>query len=454
MALFPSLLYSLFLLLFSPAAAATTIPLSLFHSNPSPDPYKNLIHVATQSLTRAYHLKNPQNAAAAAPLSTHGYGGYSVPLSFGTPPQTLQFVMDTGSDIVWFPCTRRYLCKKCSFHGADPSHSPLFIPKLSSSARILGCLNPKCGWIHNSNTTQCRDCKPGSKTCTQICPPYMIFYGSGSTGGFGLLDTLDFPGKRVPDFVVGCSVFSSRQPAGIAGFGRGRVSLPSQLGLKKFSFCLLSRKFDDTAESTALVLDGESDSGHKTRNVSYTPFVKNPNVAGKEAFSVYYYVGLRKITVGGKPVKIPYEHLSLGADGNGGTVVDSGSTFTYMTRKVFDLVESQFVGLVKDYQRAKEVETEIGLRPCFNISGAGKVALPEIRLHFKGGQEMALPLENYFVLAGRSGAVCLAVVTDGVVGPESSGGPAVILGSFQMQDFYVEYDLRNERFGFRRQICK
>ncbi|PSR89833.1 Aspartyl protease precursor [Actinidia chinensis var. chinensis] len=436
-----------------PPPTTITLPLSHFHPNPSPDPYQNLTHIAIQSKTRAHHLKNPQTAPATTttPISAHSYGAYSIPLSFGTPPQTLKFVMDTGSDIVWFPCTRRYQCTNCSFGGSDSSNLTLFIPKLSSSAKILGCLNPKCGWIHHTNVTNCRDCEPNLTNCTQICPPYMIFYGSGTTGGLGLAETLDFPAKKVPDFVVGCSIFSVRQPAGIAGFGRGPASLPSQLGLNKFSYCLLPRKFDETAKTTALVLESGSDSGEQIDGVSYSPFVKNPIVAGKDAFSVYYYISLRKITVGGKTVKIPYEYLS---PSGGGAIVDSGSTFTYMSRNVFEPVMSEFVNQMKKYKRASEVEIETGIGPCFVVSGGGAVTLPELKLQFKGGAELVPPLENYFILAGKRGAVCLAVVTDDGFGPAaSSDGPAIILGNFQMQNFYVEYDLKNDRFGFRKQTC-
>ena len=85
-------------------------------------------------------------------------------------------------------------------------------------------------------------------------------------------------------------------------------------------------------------MESGADSGEKIAGVSYTLFVKNQIVAGKAAFSVYYYMGLRKITIEGKKVKIPYEYLSSGLDGNEGTVVDFGSTFTYMSSKVFDPV--------------------------------------------------------------------------------------------------------------------
>ncbi|KAI7983389.1 putative aspartyl protease [Camellia lanceoleosa] len=92
----------------------------------------------------------------------------------------------------------------------------------------------------------------------------------------------------------------------------------------------------------------------------------------------------------------------------------------------------------------------IGLRPCFNVSDTQKVKLPEMTLHFKGRAEVVLPLENYFVLAGDT-AVCLAVVTGGVTSLVGKGGSAVILGNFQRQNFYVEYDLKNEGIGLRQQ---
>lgn len=259
------------------------------------------------------------------------------------------------------------------------------------------------------------------------------------------------------NFLVGCSIFSSRQPAGIAGFGRGLPSLPTQLKLHKFSYCLISRRFDDSPSSSTLILDSTSGLGRKTNGLIYTPFVKNPIVRGKEAFQVYYYVGLRKITVGGCRVKVPRKFLSPGKNGNGGTIVDSGSTFTFMAREIFEPLAAEFVKQVKNYSRARDVEVLTGLRPCFDVKDMGKaVELPELRLHFKGGAGIALPLENYFAAVGE-GVACLTVVTDGGVGGGKAevghSGPAVVLGSFQMQNYYVEYDLRNQRLGLKPQLC-
>lgn len=223
-----SILLSLLSLLFLPILSSpttTSIIIPLKHnspSSPSQSPYQKLNHLASLSQHRAHHLKTPKiHPVSDTPLFPRSYGGYSISLNIGTPSQTIPFVMDTGSDFVWLPCTRKYTCRNCTFPATQPP--PTFIPKQSSTSRVLGCLNKKCGWVHNNPDvhSRCADCSTGVKNCTQICPPYLIVYGSGSTGGISIVDNLNLPGKRVPDFLLGCSLFSSRQPAGIAGFGRG-----------------------------------------------------------------------------------------------------------------------------------------------------------------------------------------------------------------------------------------
>ncbi|CAI0544066.1 unnamed protein product [Linum tenue] len=105
-----------------------------------------------------------------------------------------------------------------------------------------------------------------------------------------------------------------------------------------------------------------------------------------------------------------------------------------------------------NYSRSRAAEAATGLRPCFRVHGKGAAAFPELKLHFKGGADMVLPVENYFTYVGSGEVACLAVVTDGME-EGSGGGPSVILGNFQMQNFRVEYDLANQRFGFKQQPC-
>ncbi|KAG5080768.1 hypothetical protein AAZX31_02G184800 [Glycine max] len=429
-------------------------PLFTNHPSSSSHPFHTLKLAVSTSITRAHHLKNHKpNKSLETPVHPKTYGGYSIDLEFGTPSQTFPFVLDTGSTLVWLPCSSHYLCSKCN----SSSNTPKFIPKNSSSSKFVGCTNPKCAWVFGPDVKShcCRQDKAAFNNCSQTCPAYTVQYGLGSTAGFLLSENLNFPTKKYSDFLLGCSVVSVYQPAGIAGFGRGEESLPSQMNLTRFSYCLLSHQFDDSATITSnLVLETASSRDGKTNGVSYTPFLKNPTTKKNPAFGAYYYITLKRIVVGEKRVRVPRRLLEPNVDGDGGFIVDSGSTFTFMERPIFDLVAQEFAKQVS-YTRAREAEKQFGLSPCFVLAGGAETAsFPELRFEFRGGAKMRLPVANYFSLVGKGDVACLTIVSDDVAGSGGTVGPAVILGNYQQQNFYVEYDLENERFGFRSQSCQ
>ncbi|CAL5029169.1 unnamed protein product [Urochloa decumbens] len=475
----PLLLLSFLLLpLLSTAAPAPTTTLRLYRHLPHVEEaahHHPLSRLAAASLARAAHLKGHRRGATskgskqhpqAAALYPHSYGGYAFTASLGTPPQPLPVLLDTGSHLTWVPCTSKYQCSDCP--PAAAAAAPVFHPNNSSTSRIIGCRNPSCLWVHSAaHLAAATNC-----TRSSVCPPYAVVYGSGSTAGLLIADTLRAPaGRTVQSFVLGCSLVSVHQPpSGLAGFGRGAPSLPAQLGLNKFGYCLLSRRFDDNAAVSGSLVLGDAKPAAGGNSMQYVPLVRSA-AGDKQPYAVYYYLALTAVTVGGKAVRLPERAFAANAAGSGGAIVDSGTTFTYLHPTVFQPVADAVVAAVgARYKRSKDAEDGLGLRPCFALpQGAKSMALPELSLHFKGGAEMKLPLENYFVVAGRAPpvpgadaavssaeAICLAVVTDlganGGAG-DVTGGPAIILGSFQQQNYYVEYDLANERLGFRRQPC-
>ncbi|XP_057954185.1 probable aspartyl protease At4g16563 [Malania oleifera] len=440
--------------------ATVTLPLSKFTGNSNPgrlQPTSPKL-LASASLARAHHIKSrhaPKNqtshsaSSVKTPVFAHAYGAHAVSLTFGNPPQTLSLIIDTGSTLVWFPCTDHYVCTDCFDPNTKPTRIPTFIPKSSSSAKILGCADPKCAWVsHPDVQIRCLNCKhPNSSSCKDKCPSYDVHYGLGSTSGILLSETLHFPEKSVADFAVGCSTSTESILTGLAGFGRGPDSLPAQMGVKKFSYCLNSHHFDDKPESGTIVLG--SGSG-KTGRVSYSKFEKSPG--GVHSFyNDFYYVNLQKVIIGGKRVQIPAIFLASGSDGNGGTVLDTGTTYTYMDRRVFEIVSGEFEKQMSNYTKDTRLEKRVGLHPCFRVPGGEKSgSIPGLVLGFEGGAKMVLPVENYFWFYGE--VACMTLVTDDVF--QMGQGPSIILGNYQQQNFYMEYDLKNERFGFRKQNCE
>ncbi|KAL3642726.1 hypothetical protein CASFOL_013541 [Castilleja foliolosa] len=234
---------------------------------------------------------------------------------------------------------------------------------------------------------------------------------------------------------------------GIVGFGRDRESLPVQLGLKAFSYCLVSH---NTTASSDLILTTKRGCGKRpSAKIQYTPFVLNPVL-----YPDYYYVWLQNISISSVDVKVPAKYLVLDKKGNGGTIVDLGTTFTLMAKPVFDLVYKELERQVgSNYSRASKIEQEIGLKPYYNVSvdHKDKIKFPQLTFHFQGGVEMVLPFDNYFSYGDNdSSVVCMTIKKGG----EDDLGPAIILGNYQQQDYYMEYDLEFNRLGILQQKCK
>ena len=364
------------------------------------------------------------------------YGGHTIPLSFGTPPQKLSYLVDTGSTVVWAPCTAHYKCINCTISTKDV---PFFEPQLSTSLTNLSCKNPICN-------TGCLHCEANSTNCPKVCA-YYLQYGTGAAAGYYLLEDLHFPGKTIHNFIVGCTVTGLRESYSdaMAGFGRSMFSLPVQMKVKKFAYCLNSHYFDNTRNSSRLIFDYRDGD---TKGLSYTPFLKNPPDSPD-----YYYLNVKNLKLGNKILPIPSKYLAPGSNATGGLIIDSGFSYGYMAGAVYKIVTNELKKQMSKYRRSHAAEEEIGLGPCYNFTGR-KIEIPDLIYHFAGGATMVVPGNRYFKFDTEpTGLGCFPVDTDAAKNLEFTPGPSIILGNYMQVNQYIEYDLKNNRFGFRQQKC-
>ncbi|KAI3982330.1 hypothetical protein MKX01_037863 [Papaver californicum] len=448
---------------------------------------------------RHSHHRHPNHRQISLPLSPGS--DYTLSLSLGSKPtQQISLYMDTGSDLVWFPCAP-FDCIMCEgkYDPKVPYIKPL---NYNNSADFIPCDSPLCSAVHSSlpssDTCAISNCPLESiemSECSSFpCPSFYYAYADGSFVARLYRDDLSLEpmsssttaqqqSLHLKNFTFGCANTALAEPIGVAGFGGGSLSLPAQLATfspelgNRFSYCLISHSFnfDLIRKPNPLILGRYDDQKEKKTSddgvVSefiYTPMLDNP----KHPYN--YCVGLEAIQIGNTKIDTPMSLKRVNSKGNGGTVVDSGTTFTMLPSVVFEAVANEFGNRVgKMYKRAIGTEDRTGLRPCFyynnnnnNKNKRGNWRVPKMVLHFTGNVSISLPQANYFFEFNgddeeegkkkkkrKEKVGCLML---GNVGEEEEGessGPAAALGNYQQQGFEVVYDLGQRKIGFAKKKC-
>ncbi|XP_062190432.1 aspartic proteinase nepenthesin-1-like [Phragmites australis] len=354
-------------------------------------------------------------------------GEYLMMLAIGTPPLAYPAIADTGSDLIWTQCAP---CGKRCFKQP----APLYNPSSSTTFGVLPC---------NSSLSMCAALAGATPPLGCACM-YNQTYGTGWTAGVQSTETFTFGSAaadqtRVPHIAFGCSNASSDDwngSAGLVGLGRGILSLVSQLGAGRFSYCLTP--FQDT-NSTSTLLLGPSAALNGT-GVRSTPFVASPT---KAPMSTYYYLNLTGISIGTTALSIPPNAFSLKADGTGGLIIDSGTTITSLVDTAYQKVRAAVKSLVT--LPTTDGSDATGLDLCFALTSqtSAPPAMPSMTLHFDGA-DMVLPADSYMI--SGSGLWCLAM-------RNQTDGAMSTLGNYQQQNMHILYDVRKESLSFAPAKC-
>ncbi|CAI0540790.1 unnamed protein product [Linum tenue] len=380
--------------------------------------------------------------------------GYLIPLNLGTPPQPVQLYMDTGSDLTWAPCGNlTFSCIDCDEAGITPK---TFSPSLSSTCYRDPCGSRFCSDVHSSDNSLDPCTISGcslptllTSVCPRPCPSFAYTYGGGgAVTGTLTRDTLHVSGGGVvPRFCFGCVGSTYREPIGIAGFGRGPLSLPSQLGFGRtgFSHCFLPFKYANN--STSLLLVGEASLSYR-EGMHFTPMLTSP------LYPNYYYVGLEALTVVGTTTtaETPTSLREFDSQGNGGMLMDSGTTYTHLPEPYYsDLLSTLRSAIV--YPRAADVETKTGFDLCYRVPSVA-VGFPVVTFRFLNNVSVVLGEESlFYAMAAASNGTVVKCMLMQSMEEEGEEGPAGVFGSFQQQNLEVVYDLGNQRIGFRGMDC-
>jgi hypothetical protein len=227
--------------------------------------------------------------------------------------------------------------------------------------------------------------------------------------------------------------------AGILGLGKGPLSFPNHVDSSTvmllgsvFSYCLPDRESNSDRRSSLIF----GDAAIPADGVKFTAQLRNPHVV------TYYYIQITGISVGGNLLtNIPASAFQLDFRGNGGTIIDSGTTVTRLQSVAYTAFRDAFRDATEHLKFAGEFEI---FDTCYDLSGVSSISVPTVTFHFLGDVDMRLPPSNYIVHVDND-KYCFAFAV-------VSEGPSV-LGNVQQQGFRIIYDNAHQQIGFCPSQC-
>ncbi|KAD4179664.1 hypothetical protein E3N88_28255 [Mikania micrantha] len=353
------------------------------------------------------------------------------------------FLIDLDAPFTWRDCVVRRPNIACGLE--EGCRFPLSCRnRLCKEAHIY--TNPSCPSLNITAKYGCSICpvtplNPISNSCklSQLTTDLLRF---DVTDGRNPYSTFDFS-FGLP-FVVSCAPSSllrsfPKGVHGVAAFSWSGLALPRQLSFPplradKFALCLPSSPL---AQGVAFLGDGPfyftpSPNLDLRTILSYTPLIR------KSSKSLGYYIKINRISIKGKQtidLPLPIESKSVKLS----TVVP----YTTLRSDVYKALVTAFSKASKSIPRVNAVKP---FSLCLKASAIrpvrGGFRVPNIDIETQGKKVWTISGDNSMKLAGN-GAACFAFVDGG-----SAMKDAIVIGTFQMENNFLFFDLQNKKLGF------
>lgn len=393
-----------------------------------------------------------------------GYGTHFVDLWIGTPFQRQSVIVDTGSGVTAVPC------KNCVSCGAEYHTDPYFDEDASETFLEISCEECSVGHCMSHRSRKCHlevSYQEGSSwTAHEVTD---IAYLGGSH---------EFPLEQAPkdtfELHFGCQsrvtgLFKTQVEDGIMGMDLSETSFWQQayaqgvLRSKAFSLCFTRQKINEVIASEAgvLTLGGNDPRLHITSMV-YASLLPN--------YSGYFEIHVRKMYLrsgGGQsiePTSDSYstERIGIGEKklNAGGVIVDSGTTFTYLTEDLAGPFNDIWEKLTKNEWNVDQAlylsDEDLLAMPTILIQLRGWTSgiQDEIAVGLAGGLDpknpndvlVAIPPTHYMEYSEKT-----RKYSPRIFFTEEEGG---VLGANFMMGHNIFFDDENKRLGFAESTCE
>jgi hypothetical protein len=356
-----------------------------------------------------------ESLGEAVPL-TLGHWEFIAHFAIGSPPQEVHAVLDTMSSLVWTQCMP---CgNDCFYQDVD-----IYDFSLSSTGMAVSCNDSLCSAGHETQPCTGDDGRAGA------CAVRTTSVGVDLAG---VLRIEEFTfGSAKASIAFGCitktdttGIGEGEDASGVIGLGKGPLSLVSQIGGNRFSYCLSNRAQSSLLVGPSAVLNGGA------------PFASAP-FSPRSSYNLL----LAAVSVGEADLNIPSE--------DGGVIIDVRTPFMF-------LVDAAYKELMQELSR--RLGGSLVLSPihdmfelCVAPADVSRLVPPLVLRFGQGGGAWAIPAENYWIQLNIE-ASCMMVSNSAL----SNGAPmnrTTVIGNYMLQNMHVLYDLDNEEVSFQPADC-
>ncbi|KAJ6351823.1 hypothetical protein OIU78_007668 [Salix suchowensis] len=354
-----------------------------------------------------------------------------------TPLVPVKLTLDLGGQFQWVDCEEGYVSSsykpvRCRSAQCELARSKSCVSECYASPRP-GCNNNTCAVLPDNTVTR-------TGTSGEVGQDVVSIQ---STDGSN-------PGRAVSVskliFACGGSLEGLASGVkGMAGFGRTKISLPSQFSAafsfdRKFAICLTS----SSSNAKGVVFFGDGPyvllpGIDVSRSLIYsTPLILNPVSTASAYFtgepSSDYFIGVKSIKINGKA-----DRRELA-----GTKISTVIPYTAMETSIYRAVTATFV---KELAKVPRVASVAPFGACFNSTNIGSTrvgpAVPQIDLVLQNSGVFWRIFGANSMVQVKSDVLCLGFV-DGVLNPRTS----IVIGGYQLEDNLLQFDLATSRLGF------
>jgi Xylanase inhibitor N-terminal len=381
------------------------------------------------SITQQQQKQKQKLPRASLTVPLHASAGtHHVHVYVGSPPQRQTLIVDTGSRLMAFPCEP---CHNCGRHV-----SPYFHPGLSTTDR-----SPSCGSCLLKGVSKCSDfldrCIISQKytegsSWTAYETEDLVWLGSSD-----LEESLDSYMKLAVPYAFGCQtaergLFQKQYADGILGLAIHETSIIRSLydakstSREAFSLCL-------TRTGGSFSVGGIASPIRHLEEMKYSPLARDHG---------WFALQVWEVRLGGICVACDPKSDALSSfHGGKGTILDSGTTDTYLPKAILERFQEVWMELTGiSFLKRKRRYTWLEY-----------LKLPSIAIMFQGNVTMTIDPSSY--MEGVPSTVDWSGSRELVNRVYVDEPEGAVLGANAMTGHEILFDIHGQQVGMARANC-